>query len=124
MLWLNLKGSRSQRTGENLAAEQAGLPAETQITNINGVEYLEFQGFQKELSCMSPGDRLNITAGGTVYPVTLGSNPDSPGKPLLGVDGITNDYQLKAQYKVESPKWRTTLLFGSVTYYDGYSFYR
>lgn len=86
-------------TGEDLAAEQAGLPAETLITNVNGIEYLEFQGFQKELQCMKPGDMLNITAGGKAYAVTLGSNPDNPGKPLIGVDGITNDYQLKAKYQ-------------------------
>jgi membrane-associated protease RseP (regulator of RpoE activity) len=86
-------------TGDDLAAAMAGLPAETIITNVNGVEYLEFQPFQLALSCMSPGDMLNITADNIVYPVLLGSNPEMPGKPLIGIDGISNNYELKPQFQ-------------------------
>jgi len=85
--------------GENMPAEQAGIPPGTLITKINGQETKDFNSFSTDLACMDPGDELTLTTPEKDYQLTLAENPDSPGSPFLGVFSITNQFSVKEPFK-------------------------
>jgi len=85
--------------GENMPAEQSGILPGTLITEINGQETKDFNSFSADLACLKPGDKLSLATPEKNYQLTLAENPDSPGKPFLGVYSITNQFAVKEPFK-------------------------
>jgi membrane-associated protease RseP (regulator of RpoE activity) len=75
-------------------AALAGLHENLTITYVNSKPIKNGFDLSRELGTYKPGDAVNITANGTVYPVTLAAQPTDANKPRLGID-LQTDLALK-----------------------------
>lgn len=69
-------------------AAEAGLPANTVITKINGIGIYNLDGFRSYMNTTRPGQNITIAAanGGT-YNITLASKSDGTGQIGIGISG-------------------------------------
>ncbi|MFH1276276.1 MAG: site-2 protease family protein [Candidatus Woesearchaeota archaeon] len=79
--------------------EQAGIPTGTIITGINGKESTNFDGFNKEFSCLDPGSETTIMTGDKEFPLTLAISPDDPDRAFMGIKEIHNEVEVKEKFK-------------------------
>ncbi|PIN75184.1 hypothetical protein COV17_04180 [Candidatus Woesearchaeota archaeon CG10_big_fil_rev_8_21_14_0_10_36_11] len=79
--------------------EKAGIVTGTVITGINGIPTPNFQEFSDELLTHKPGDTITVQAAEEEYSVVLTENPDNVKKPLIGIQSIQNDVDIKSKYE-------------------------
>ena len=96
--------------GENLPAENAGLPPGTLITGIDGTEVHEFQPFSDKLQCALPGQTIMVQTPEKQYPITLAPNPEAQEKGFLGISQVRNEIQVKEAYQTGIGNMAYTLL--------------
>ncbi|PIN73485.1 hypothetical protein COV20_04650 [Candidatus Woesearchaeota archaeon CG10_big_fil_rev_8_21_14_0_10_45_16] len=82
-----------------LPAETAGIPVNVIVYSIDGKEVTDFESFSEVLYTKKPGDQIMVGTVENEYPLTLIDNPDSPGKPFLGIYNIKNEFDVKEQYQ-------------------------
>ncbi len=78
---------------------QAGIAPGTLITGVNSQPTPDFQKFNEELQFLKAGERVTIQAGAKEYALILGEHPDNPHRGFLGINGITNEVQVKEPYQ-------------------------
>ncbi len=84
---------------ETFPIAQAGITPQTLITGINDNSVKNFQEFNEELSCTSPGEKIKISTLNKTYSLALTSSPDNPKKGFLGIKDIHNEFETKAAYQ-------------------------
>ncbi len=84
--------------GESFPTAQAGIAPNTLITGINGKTTTDFNQFNEELFCLSPGDEISIITPKKEYSLILAQNPDNPEKAFLGIKNIKNEFETKEKY--------------------------
>jgi membrane-associated protease RseP (regulator of RpoE activity) len=77
---------------------QASILPSTLITGINGEPTADFLKFNEKITCLSPGDKITLNTPEKDYSIILAQNPDSPGKPFLGIKNIRNEFKIKEKY--------------------------
>ncbi|MBT5924352.1 site-2 protease family protein, partial [Candidatus Woesearchaeota archaeon] len=85
--------------GEPSPFEQAGIVTGTVITGINGIPTMGFEEFSDELITHKPGDTITVNTAEKDYTVALTENPDNIKKPLIGIQSIKNDVDVKPRYE-------------------------
>ncbi|MFH1682559.1 MAG: M50 family metallopeptidase, partial [Candidatus Woesearchaeota archaeon] len=102
--------------GEDFPAALAGLPPETIITGIDGEGVDNFIDFSEKLSCLSPGDQVELDTANGSYALVLADNPNDPGKPFLGISDIKNEVTMLDRYQYGI--WKA--IYYSVTWIAGF----
>ncbi len=69
-------------------AKEAGMPAGTVITAINGVQIGNLAGFRSYMNSTEPGQKIAVTTQHRIYDLTLSSRED--GSSFIGI-GISGD---------------------------------
>ena len=85
---------------ESLPFAQAGIATGTVITGINDKNTVTFQEFSDELAYHQPAEMVTIKTVDKDYEVTLAQNPDNARKAFLGIQDITNKFDVKEKYTV------------------------
>lgn len=96
--------------GREFPAAQAGLPIDTLITKINGQGVKDFMEFDETLTCLAPGEQINLTTAEKEYSLILAASPDNPKKPFLGIKSIKNEFKLKEEYAAGWGKYGYNIL--------------
>jgi membrane-associated protease RseP (regulator of RpoE activity) len=78
-------GIQLSGVSEGFPAQAAGLHGGMVITQLNGKNLTTYDQFQEGLSCVKPGDKVELVANNTVYSVVAAENPQKAGKGYLGV---------------------------------------
>ncbi|MBT3451177.1 site-2 protease family protein, partial [archaeon] len=103
----------SEYVNESYPAAVEGLPLDTAIMGIDGIETTTFYDFAEVLTCKSPGDQVTVSSfdeegNEKDYILTLISNPDDESKGFMGINSIQNNVKVKEPY---------TSGIGEVAYY-------
>ncbi|MBU1622708.1 MAG: site-2 protease family protein, partial [Nanoarchaeota archaeon] len=85
--------------GEPSPFLESGIAPGTLITGMNNQPITKFQDFNDELLCLNPGEEILINTPQNNLTITLGENPDNPGKALLGIGAIHNEFEIKEKYQ-------------------------
>jgi membrane-associated protease RseP (regulator of RpoE activity) len=102
---------------ENFPAQAAGLQGGMIITALNGKNLTTYEEFQEGLSCVKPGDKVNLVVNKTTYNIVATENPQKAGKGYLGVlassavkrDLKSNTLFTRIIYKII--QWITELIY-------------
>jgi membrane-associated protease RseP (regulator of RpoE activity) len=70
---------------EGYPAAAANMTAGLVVTDIGGTPVTSYPEFASVLSHSRPGDMINITANGTVYPLVAAASPNDPQQGYIGV---------------------------------------
>jgi membrane-associated protease RseP (regulator of RpoE activity) len=68
-------------------ASDAGLPANTVITGINGTDIGNLEGFRSYMNTTHPGQNITITTTSGKYNISLASKYDGTGQIGIGISG-------------------------------------
>ncbi len=78
----------------------AGIAPGTIINGINGKAVSDFTQFSDEVSCVKPGDKLELSTEKGSYSLILAANPENSAKGFMGITQIKNEYEVKEAYAV------------------------
>lgn len=76
----------------------AGVVPGTIINGINGKAVSDFTQFSDEISCVKPGDKLELSTEKGSYSLILATNPENPAKGFMGITQIRNEFEVKEAY--------------------------
>mgnify|MGYP001564754821 CR=1 FL=1 len=77
---------------------KAGVVPGTVINGINGKTVNDFTQFSDEVSCVKPGDKLELSTEKGSYSLILAASPDNPNKGFMGITQIKNEFEVKEAY--------------------------
>ncbi len=77
-----------------------GIAPGTVINGVNGKIVSDFTQFSDEVSCVKPGDKLELSTEKGSYSLILVSNPENPSKGFMGITQIKNEFEVKEAYAV------------------------
>ncbi len=82
------RGIMVASTFEDSPASNAGLPAKSVITKINGIDIVNLEGFRKQMNTTHPDQIIAITTGeGKIYQVNLTMKEGGIGFMGIGISG-------------------------------------
>jgi len=84
---------------QNYSAEEAGMQPGMIISNINGVDVLSYQDFNKEFGKLKTNQELTIKTKNGTFTVTTKPSPDDPKVGFIGISGIRNERRINDNYK-------------------------
>ena len=89
----------NQYYSEDFPIAKAGIEKGTLITGINDKQTTDFQQFNEELLCATPGQKIEVSTSEGNYDITLAANPENPEKGFLGIQQIKNEFEVKEAYQ-------------------------
>ncbi|HME86935.1 MAG TPA: site-2 protease family protein [Candidatus Nanoarchaeia archaeon] len=82
---------------ENSSIQQAGIPINATVTEINGIAITDPSNISQALVSHYPNDVIQLKTANRTYDVVLGKNPRNESLPYLGV--IPASYQVKESFE-------------------------
>ena len=80
--------------------QQAWLDSAPIGLTTNEFAALDLEGFQNALNEAKPGERVAVTTDMKNYSVTLGTNPDDPEKPYMGIF-VSQETKIKESFEAK-----------------------
>lgn len=98
-------------------AQAAGLSSGMLITQLNGKDITSYNEFESGLSCVKPGDAVQIVANKTAYTIIAAEHPEKEGRGYLGVlASSVPTRELKAKNTVTKIAYSVLLWFTELFY--------
>lgn len=83
---------------QNYSAEKSGMKPGMIISEVNGIEFLNYQDFSDRFAALKPDQELNITTNNGTFRVITKPSPDDPKQGYIGIRDIKNERRINEKY--------------------------